>query len=155
MPTLTSSCFVSPLNPETHSKTSKINGGTKLPDIARVQNPTFANTDVGVGVKLALVALKCDLRDDEQIKQRLAKYGETCVSYDEGLQMAKRINAVRYLGAQPPEETNRTECSAKCNRGVLEAFTEASRVSLAAKPVGGGVDPRSQEKNRGVNCVVL
>ena len=64
-----------------------------------VQKPTFVNTDIGVGVKLALVALKCDLRDDEQTKQRLAKYGEKCVTYEEGLEVAKQIKAVRYLGA--------------------------------------------------------
>jgi Rho family protein len=60
----------------------------------------FGNTDIGVGVKLALVALKCDLRDDEQTKERLAKYGEKCISYEEGLAMAKEIQAVRYLGTQ-------------------------------------------------------
>ncbi len=58
-------------------------------------------TFCGVGVKLALIALKCDLRDDEQTKQRLAKYGEKCVSYEEGLAMAKEIKAVRYLGTFP------------------------------------------------------
>lgn len=54
-----------------------------------------------VGVKLVLVALKCDLRDDEGIKERLAKYGEKCISYEEGLAMAKQIRAVRYLGIYP------------------------------------------------------
>ena len=51
-----------------------------------------------VGVKLVLVALKCDLRDDERTKERLGKYGEKCISYEEGLAMAKQIRAVRYLG---------------------------------------------------------
>jgi Rho family, other len=50
------------------------------------------------GVKLVLVALKCDLRDDDRTKERLAKYGEKCISYEEGLAMAKQIRAVRYLG---------------------------------------------------------
>jgi len=52
---------------------------------------------------LALVALKCDLRDDERTKERLAKYGEKCISYEEGLEIARQIHAVRYLG--PPSTT--------------------------------------------------
>ena len=56
---------------------------------------------IDVGVKLVLVALKCDLRDDEGTKERLAKYGEKCISYEEGLAMAKLIKAVRYLGILP------------------------------------------------------
>jgi len=47
------------------------------------------------------VALKCDLRDDEGTKERLAKYGEKCISYEEGLAMAKQMRAVRYLGIYP------------------------------------------------------
>jgi Rho family, other len=130
--------------------------GRNCPTLRWSEPPAFANADIAVGVKLALVALKCDLRDDEQTKERLAKFGEKCITYDEGLAMAKEIRAVRYLGTQPPEETNRTtECSAKHNRGVLEAFTEASRVSLTAKPVGGAGDARSQEEQKGFRCVVL
>ena len=51
---------------------------------------------------MALVALKFDLRDDEGTKERLAKYGEKCISYEEGLEMAKQIRAVRYLGTPNP-----------------------------------------------------
>ncbi|EEB07279.1 rho family GTPase Rho3 [Schizosaccharomyces japonicus yFS275] len=73
------------------------------------------------GVKLVLVALKCDLRgaDDDQVNR------SKIIDYEEGLAVAKKINAVRYL-----------ECSAKLNRGVNEAFTEAARVALAAQPRG-------------------
>ena len=136
---------------------------------------------IDVGVKLVLVALKCDLRDDEGTKERLAKYGEKCISYEEGLAMAKLIKAVRYLGILPhPLLTSPTlpppslilgqfvtspvcpfqfqdianiECSAKHNRGVLEAFTEASRVSLTARAVGG--DPRAEERKKSSSCVIL
>jgi Rho family protein len=50
------------------------------------------------GVKLVLVALKCDLRDDEGTKERLDKFGEKCLTYEQGLATAKTIKAVRYLG---------------------------------------------------------
>ncbi|CRK39458.1 hypothetical protein BN1723_007621 [Verticillium longisporum] len=85
------------------------------------------------GVKLVLVALKCDLRegnDDENVgadgQPQVAQPGEkrnpTLINYDQGLEVARRIQASRYL-----------ECSAMKNRGVNEAFTEAARVALSVK----------------------
>jgi len=44
------------------------------------------------------------------------------INYEQGLEVARRINALRYL-----------ECSAMRNRGVNEAFTEAARVALSVK----------------------
>lgn len=46
------------------------------------------------------------------------------ISLFKGLEVAKSINAVRYL-----------ECSAKHNRGVRECFDQAARVSLSGKIV--------------------
>jgi len=75
------------------------------------------------GVKLVLVALKCDLRekgqDDEEESQEPKR---PMIEYKQGLQVAQRIKALRYL-----------ECSAMKNRGVNEAFTEAARVALSVK----------------------
>ena len=81
------------------------------------------------GVKLVLVALKCDLREatdededgaNENGNPRAEK--KPMINYDQGLEVARRINALRYL-----------ECSAMRNRGVNEAFTEAARVALSVK----------------------
>ncbi|KAL1934519.1 hypothetical protein VTP01DRAFT_6701 [Rhizomucor pusillus] len=69
--------------------------------------------------KILLVALKCDLRDNEEVIKK--KHMEP-IMYEEGLAMARSINAVRYL-----------ECSAKHNRGVRECFDQAARVSLSVK----------------------
>lgn len=118
------------------------------------------------GVKLVLVALKCDLRSLEdstgsnsstqgtgsntqaKISNNADNSGENVtndgsgksstgnlnkakpppkklITYEEGLEVAKKIGALRYL-----------ECSAKKNRGVNEAFTEAARCALSAKPKG-------------------
>ncbi|KIY69204.1 hypothetical protein CYLTODRAFT_436258 [Cylindrobasidium torrendii FP15055 ss-10] len=77
------------------------------------------------GVKLVLVALKCDLRDDGAVKDRLSRYGTHPVEYEEGLSVARRIRASRYL-----------ECSSKHNRGVAEVFFEAARVSLSTRARG-------------------
>ncbi len=104
------------------------------------------------GVKLVLVALKCDLRNAEEDDEeetangngtaggagagdesaQREKKGPT-INYDQGLEVARRIGALRYL-----------ECSAMRNRGVNEAFTEAARVALSVK--------KEREDSR---CVVM
>lgn len=49
-------------------------------------------------IPLSSPALKCDLRDDRHIKERLVRYGTHPVQYEEGLAVARRIRASRYLG---------------------------------------------------------
>ncbi|KAG6039354.1 hypothetical protein E4U41_002856 [Claviceps citrina] len=100
------------------------------------------------GVKLVLVALKCDLRekagddedgdgdgygDDHATAAPSERPSPPLIQYDKGLEVAKRIGASRYL-----------ECSAMKNRGVNEAFTEAARVALSVK--------KDREENK---CTVL
>lgn len=60
------------------------------------------------------------------------------ISYEEGLAMAKKVGALRYL-----------ECSAKLNKGVNEAFTEAARVVLT--------DDSKNKKNdeSSSSCVIM
>lgn len=89
------------------------------------------------GVKLVLVALKCDLRNNEETGEGSKK---TYVTYEQGLEVAKKIGALRYL-----------ECSAKMNRGVNEAFTEAARCALGAKPKGAA----AQDEETQTKCVVM
>lgn len=83
------------------------------------------------GVKLVLVALKCDLREQNEDAEEGGQQKEKkdMINYEQGLSCAKRINALRYL-----------ECSAMRNRGVNEAFSEAARVALSVKPNGGKED---------------
>jgi Rho family protein len=89
------------------------------------------------GVKLVLVALKCDLREAEEEDAEGAdgeaapKEKKDYINYQQGLEVARRINALRYL-----------ECSAMRNRGVNEAFTEAARVALSVKGIGGKDDSK-------------
>ncbi|ORX35915.1 small GTPase superfamily [Kockovaella imperatae] len=82
------------------------------------------------GVKIVLIALKCDLREDPTVREKLERRGMHTVTYDEGLAVARNIRANRYL-----------ECSAKHNRGVQEALHEAARVSISTKPKGNGGGP--------------
>jgi Rho family protein len=83
------------------------------------------------GTKLVLVALKCDLREQGDEDESAAadpsaaaepREKKPMINYDQGLEVARRIGAMRYL-----------ECSAMKNRGVNEAFTEAARVALSVK----------------------
>jgi Rho family protein len=88
------------------------------------------------GVKLVLVALKCDLRQDGTEEESEAPGTEQrekkdMITYNQGLEVARRIGALRYL-----------ECSAMKNRGVNEAFTEAARVALSVKQKGGKDDSK-------------
>ncbi|MCJ1232113.1 Rho GTPase [Varicellaria rhodocarpa] len=84
------------------------------------------------GAKLVLVALKCDLREqgadgeEDSEEQAQPQEKQNLVDYTHGLEVARRIQALRYL-----------ECSAKKNRGVNEAFTEAARVALSVKGANG------------------
>lgn len=136
------------------------------------------------GVKLVLVALKCDLRSTEdagsqpqpnnapnanaptngqtaidentqtitntnlnnplndsnnnnQNSNKAKPPPKSLISYEEGLEVAKKIGALRYL-----------ECSAKKNRGVNEAFTEAARCALSAKPKG------AHEEEEKSGCII-
>lgn len=106
------------------------------------------------GVKLVLVALKCDLRNQEEDLQGHTEdesfnpynggsgpYSQQkrLILYDEGLAIAKKVGALRYL-----------ECSAKKNRGVNEAFSEAARCALNARPKGAN-DNEPDKKG----CVVM
>ncbi|CCD56780.1 similar to GTP-binding protein rho3 [Botrytis cinerea T4] len=86
--------------------------------------------------RVQMVALKCDLReqgaDDEPAEGTEGaepREKKPMIDYNQGLEVARRINALRYL-----------ECSAMRNRGVNEAFTEAARVALSVNPNGGDGD---------------
>ncbi|RMZ84196.1 hypothetical protein DV738_g625, partial [Chaetothyriales sp. CBS 135597] len=90
------------------------------------------------GVKMVLCALKCDLREEQEKDDEddeAQHPAHRMIHYNEGLEVARKIGALRYL-----------ECSAMRNRGVNEAFTEAARVALQVKPA------RSKEDRK---CVVM
>lgn len=57
------------------------------------------------GVKLVLVALKCDLREKhdeeegpDQDSSTRARKDKDMIDYKQGLEVARRIQALRYLG---------------------------------------------------------
>ena len=106
-----------------------------------------------------LVALKCDLRekhsdDDDDDDDAGHRKEKEMIDYKQGLEVARRIQALRYLGMYRRKAmgtrplTVALECSAKRNRGVNEAFTEAARVALSVKGATGS-------SSSGSKCTVM
>ncbi|KAB8356574.1 hypothetical protein FH972_024156 [Carpinus fangiana] len=68
------------------------------------------------GVPIILVGTKLDLRDDERQRSILAQRRQAPITYEQGMQVAKEIRAVKYL-----------ECSALTQRNLKSVFDEAIR----------------------------
>lgn len=68
------------------------------PRSRKVLAPVLTNQTT---LQLVLVALKCDLRDDPHITRTLSQKGMHTCQYEEGLAVARRIRASRYLGMFP------------------------------------------------------
>lgn len=65
---------------------------------------------------IILVGAMLDLRDNQEIIDKLKKMGHAPIDYSQGLQMQREIGAVNYL-----------ECSALTREGLKEVFDEAIR----------------------------
>ncbi|GAK66918.1 small GTPase-binding protein [Moesziomyces antarcticus] len=74
---------------------------------------------------IILVGCKKDLRHDPKIVDELRKTSQRPVSAEEGMAVAQKIGAVRYL-----------ECSAKTGEGVREVFEHATRAALVQRSRG-------------------
>ncbi|KAI8646830.1 hypothetical protein BD408DRAFT_473697 [Parasitella parasitica] len=82
---------------------------------------------------IILVGTKLDLREDQDTIKKLQHKNMAPISYHQGINMAKDIEAVKYL-----------ECSALTQQGLKSVFDEAIRVVLCPPP------PRKVKK-----CVIL
>eukprot|EP00055_Hartaetosiga_balthica_P009623 m.38774 g.38774 ORF g.38774 m.38774 type:complete len:193 (-) comp6817_c0_seq1:200-778(-) len=83
---------------------------------------------------IILVGTKLDLREDQDTITKLKERKLAPINYPQGLQMAKEINAVKYL-----------ECSALTQKGLKTVFDEAIRAVL--------VPPKQVKRRNG--CIVL
>lgn len=68
---------------------------------------------------LLLVGTKIDLRQDAGMIEKLRERGQAPITYEQGVQLAKEIGAVKYL-----------ECSALTQHGLKNVFDEAIRAVL-------------------------
>eukprot|EP01100_Stratorugosa_tubuloviscum_P005688 TRINITY_DN252_c1_g3_i10.p1 TRINITY_DN252_c1_g3~~TRINITY_DN252_c1_g3_i10.p1 ORF type:complete len:197 (-),score=109.22 TRINITY_DN252_c1_g3_i10:234-824(-) len=84
-----------------------------------------------------LVGTKIDLRDDKDTLSRLAEKKQAPISIDQGNQLAKEVNAVKFM-----------ECSALTQRGLKDVFDEAIRTVIMPKKGGG------DKKKGGGGCIV-
>uniref|UniRef100_A0A915I7J7 Uncharacterized protein n=1 Tax=Romanomermis culicivorax TaxID=13658 RepID=A0A915I7J7_ROMCU len=73
---------------------------------------------------IILVGTKIDLRDDSQTVRNLNDQGLSLISKNQGVKMAQKIKAVRYL-----------ECSALTQQNLHQVFEEAVRAVLKPHPV--------------------
>lgn len=81
-----------------------------------------------------LVGCKCDLRDDPSAINALKKYNQAPVTFEQGLDVAFRISAFRYI-----------ETSAKEKIGLDELFEHATRASIL-KPRPSKEPKKSRKK---------
>ncbi|KAG9119154.1 GTP-binding protein Rho1 [Ceratobasidium sp. 392] len=87
------------------------------------------------GLPYFLVGCKKDLRHDPATIEELRKYGQKPVTTEEGMVLAQKIGARRYL-----------ECSAKTGEGVHEVFQRAARASLER--------PEKHKKSKNDKCII-
>lgn len=83
---------------------------------------------------IILVGTKLDLREDKEAIEKLREKKLSALTFPQGLQMAKEINAVKFL-----------ECSALTQKGLKTVFDEAIRAVLNP--------PKVQKKKGG--CLIL
>jgi len=82
-----------------------------------------------------LVGTKLDLREDAETGQRLREKNMQPISYEQGMQKAKEINARKFM-----------ECSALTQKGLKAVFDEAIRVVL---------QPQSKMKKNQNRCSIV
>ncbi|XP_052267401.1 ras-related C3 botulinum toxin substrate 1-like isoform X2 [Dreissena polymorpha] len=68
---------------------------------------------------IILVGLQLDLRNDHETIEKLKRNRQSPITYPQGLALAKKVNAVKYL-----------ECSALTKTGLNTVFDEAIRAVL-------------------------
>lgn len=66
------------------------------------------------GVPIILVGTKLDLRDEPEVREQLRQRKMAPIQYEQAVQVAKEIKAVKYL-----------ECSALTQRNLKSVFDEA------------------------------
>lgn len=71
-------------------------------------------------VPIVLVGTKTDLRDNQQILEKLKEQNQITVTQQQGNEMAKQINAVKYV-----------ECAAVTQDGLDDVFDEVVRTFLS------------------------
>ena len=93
------------------------------------------------GVPVLLVGNKVDLRDDPETIQHLNQSRQQPVSLTQGLGIAKKIGAIKYM-----------ECSAKTGKGLKEVFQTAAEVVVTPE-IYQQADTKDKKKR--AKCLLL
>ena len=88
------------------------------------------------GTPFILVGNQIDLRNDPNTIKALAEKGKKPITYQEGVELAKKIGAVRYA-----------ECSAFTGEGIKELFDVAIEVALSYPEIS------SKKKGKILHCI--
>ena len=86
------------------------------------------------GVPIVLVGNKIDLRDDPNTNAVLRERRMSPVTREQGLEMAKRIKAIKYV-----------ECSAKTARNLKEVFHTAAEVVVSPELYRASYDTKKKK----------
>lgn len=86
-------------------------------------------------VPIILIGTKTDLRDDEDVVNKLKGQMQSPITYAQGLALVRDVSALKYL-----------ECSAKTQKGVKNVFDEAIRAVI---------QPRMEKKPPKRRCIIL
>jgi Ras-related C3 botulinum toxin substrate 1 len=87
-------------------------------------------------VPIILVGTNLDLRDDKETIEKLRKKKLSPITYEQGLDMAKKVGAVKYL-----------ECSAQTEKGLKTVFDEAIKARLKPENQVLTINPYNNEVN--------
>ena len=88
-------------------------------------------------IPVIVVGTKTDLRDDSSILARLGAKGLSPMSQLDGVQLAKEVDAVKYI-----------ECSALTQQGIKTVFDEAIRAAL-------GITQTKTKKSKRSRCSIM
>jgi Ras-related C3 botulinum toxin substrate 1 len=91
--------------------------------------------------KMILVGTKLDLRDDKELVEKLKAKGQSPITTAQGEEMAKEINAVRYM-----------ECSALTQKGLKQVFDAA--IKCVIMPEQSTAAPVKKPPQRS-GCILL
>jgi len=76
-----------------------------------------ANT-ICPNVPCILVGTKLDLKENENVINKLSANGQSPISYQQGISLSQRINATKYI-----------ECSSFTKEGIKDIFSEITKLA--------------------------
>jgi hypothetical protein len=97
-PSCSASAYV-PTTPSTHHRLTSLLQVDSADSLENVESKWVAEIAENCpGVKLVLVALKCDLREQANDDEESNEPKRPMIDYKRGLAVAEKIKALRYLG---------------------------------------------------------